>query len=124
MMWSLFRDVFEVDHIGPRSRGTSREVVRQQSRQQRRKRARDCRRERATTSAPCAAINNRCSRSVSQPDVRPRFKFTPGKPIAAGDDVLVVDYVEESRPMVIDGGSVATCRRSGGSGSKTPLAGW
>jgi hypothetical protein len=109
-MWSPFRDVFEVDHIPVRDREerlaklflgnkvasndeNARAIAEESARY--------------NLGAVQRTINNPVFALLFlQPDVRPRFKFTPGKPDRkAGDDVLVVDYVEESRPTVIDGGS-------------------
>jgi hypothetical protein len=109
-MWSPFRDVFEVDHIPVRDREerlaklflsnkadsndeTARAIAEESARY--------------NLGAVQRTINNPVFALIFlQPDVRTRFKFTPGKADRkAGDDVRVVEYVEEIRPTVITGGA-------------------
>jgi hypothetical protein len=108
--FSPFRDVFEVDHIPVRDREerlaklflsnkvdsndeTARAIAEESARY--------------NLGAVQRTINNPVfALMFLQPDVRTRFKFTPGKPDRkAGDDVIVVEYAEETRPTVIDGGA-------------------
>jgi hypothetical protein len=109
-MWAPFRDVFEVDRIPVRDREerlaklflsnkvdstdeNARAIAEESARY--------------NLGAVQRTINNPVFALLFlQPDVRPRFKFTPGKADRkAGDDVIVVDYAEEARPTVIDGGA-------------------
>ena len=109
-IWLPFRDVFEVDHIPVRDReerlaklflsnkvGSDDENARAIAEES----------ARYNLGAVQRTINNPVfAFTFLQPDVRPRFKFTAGKPDRrAGDDVRVVEYVEETRPTLIDGGS-------------------
>ena len=109
-LWSPFRDVFEVDHIPVRDReerlaklflsdkvssnDENAKAIAEES-------------ARYNLGAVQRTINNPVfAFTFLQPDVRPRFKFTAGKlDRKAGDDVRVVEYLEETRPTVIDGGS-------------------
>ncbi len=108
-MWSPFRDVFEVDHIPVRDREERLAKLFLTNKA-------DSNDENARAIAEESARYNLGSvqRTINnpvfallflQPDVRSRFKFTPGKPDRkAGEDIRVVDYAEELRPTVISGG--------------------
>jgi hypothetical protein len=111
-MWSPFRDVFEVDRIPVRDREErlaklflSNKPDRADSNDEN---ARAIAEESAryNLGAVQRTINNPVFALLFlQPDIRSHFKFTAGKPDRkAGDDVRVVDYVEELRPTVIHGG--------------------
>jgi hypothetical protein len=108
-MWTPFRDVFEVDHIPIRDReerlaklflsakpdadvDAQAKAIAEES-------------GRFNLGGVQRTINNPVFALIFlQPDVRPRFKFTDGKPDRrAGADIRVVDYVEETRPTVIMG---------------------
>jgi hypothetical protein len=108
-LWTPFRDVFEVDHIPIRDRDerlaklflsakpdanadAQAKAIAEES-------------GRYNLGAVQRTINNPVFGLVFlQPDLRQHFKFTPGKPDRkAGDDVAVVDYIEEMRPTVIAG---------------------
>ena len=108
-VWTPFRDVFEVDHIPIRDRDerlaklflsdkggtdveTKAKAIADES-------------ARYNLGAVQRTINNPVFALIFlQPDVRERFKFTAGKPDRKmGDDVRVVDYLEEGRPTVIAG---------------------
>jgi hypothetical protein len=109
-MWSPFRDVFEVDRIPVRDREERlAKLFLSNKADSTDENARAIAEESAryNLGAVQRTINNPVfALTFLQPDVRPRFKFTAGKPDRkAGEDVLVVDYVEEARPTVIDGGS-------------------
>ena len=109
-MWSPFRDVFEVDRIPVRDREERlAKLFLSKKADSNDENARLIAEESAryNLGAVQRTINNPVfALTFLQPDVRPRFKFTAGKPDRkAGDDVLVVEYVEETRPTVIDGGS-------------------
>jgi hypothetical protein len=109
-MWSPFRDVFEVDRIPVRDREERlAKLFLSKKADSNDENARAIAEESAryNLGAVQRTINNPVfALTFLQPDVRPRFKFTAGKPDRkAGDDVLVVEYVEEVRPTVIDGGS-------------------
>lgn len=112
-MWSPFRDVFEVDRIPVRDREErlaklflGNKTDRADSNDEN---ARAIAEESAryNLGAVQRTINNPVFALLFlQPDVRSHFKFTPGKPDRkAGDDIRVVDYVEELRPTVIHGGA-------------------
>jgi hypothetical protein len=108
-MWTPFRDVFEVDHIPIRDReqrlaklflnakpdGAAEEQAKAIAEES----------GRYNLGAVQRTINNPVfALLILQPDIRPRFKFTPGKPDRKfGNEIVVVDYVEESRPTVILG---------------------
>ena len=108
-MWAPFRDVFEVDHIPVRDREERLAKLFLSNKV-------DANDENARAIAEESARYNlgAVQRTINnpvfallflQPDVRTHFKFTAGKPDRkAGDDVRVVDYVEEMRPTVIAGG--------------------
>jgi hypothetical protein len=111
-MWSPFRDVFEVDRIPVRDREERlaklflSKTGRADSNDEN---ARAIAEESAryNLGAVQRTINNPVFALLFlQPDIRSRFKFTPGKPDRkAGDDIRVVEYVEELRPTVIHGGA-------------------
>jgi hypothetical protein len=111
-LWAPFRDVFEVDRIPVRDREErlaklflSNKPDRANSNDEN---ARAIAEESAryNLGAVQRTINNPVFALIFlQPDIRNHFKFTPGKPDRkAGDDVRVVEYVEELRPTVIHGG--------------------
>ena len=112
-MWSPFRDVFEVDRIPVRDREERLAKLFLTNKQDRAdsndENARAIAEESAryNLGAVQRTINNPVFALIFlQPDIRSHFKFTPGKPDRkAGDDVRVVDYVEELRPTVIHGGA-------------------
>jgi hypothetical protein len=112
-MWSPFRDVFEVDRIPVRDREERLAKLFLTNKSDRAtsddENARAIAEESAryNLGAVQRTINNPVFALIFlQPDVRNHFKFTPGKPDRkAGDDVRVVDYVEELRPTVIHGGA-------------------
>jgi hypothetical protein len=111
-MWSPFRDVFEVDRIPVRDReerlaklflskadradsnDENAQAIAEES-------------ARYNLGAVQRTINNPVFALLFlQPDIRSHFKFTPGKPDRkTGDDIRVVEYVEELRPTVIHGGA-------------------
>lgn len=108
-MWSPFRDVFEVDRVPVRDReerlaklflGNKVDSNDENARAIAEESAR------YNLGAVQRTINNPVFALLFlQPDVRPRFKFTVGKADRkAGEDVRVVEYLEEGRPTVIDGG--------------------
>jgi hypothetical protein len=111
-MWSPFRDVFEVDRIPVRDREERlaklflNKTDRADSNDEN---ARAIAEESAryNLGAVQRTINNPVFALLFlQPDIRSHFKFTPGKPDRkAGDDVRIVEYVEELRPTVITGGA-------------------
>jgi hypothetical protein len=112
-LWAPFRDVFEVDRIPVRDREErlaklflSNKTARADSNDEN---ARAIAEESAryNLGAVQRTINNPVFALIFlQPDIRNHFKFTPGKPDRkAAEDVRVVDYVEELRPTVIQGGA-------------------
>jgi hypothetical protein len=112
-MWSPFRDVFEVDHIPVRDREERLAKLFLTNKADRANSDDENARAIAEESARynLGAVQRTINNPVFallflQPDVRNHFKFTPGKPDRkAGDDVRVVEYVEELRPTVIRGGA-------------------
>ena len=112
-MWSPFRDVFEVDHIPVRDREERLAKLFLTNKPDRANSNDENARAIAEESARynLGAVQRTINNPVFallflQPDVRSHFKFTPGKPDRkAGDDVRVVEYVEELRPTVIRGGA-------------------
>jgi len=105
--WEPFRDVFEVDHIPVRDReerisklflnptGDSQARAEQIANESARYNLGSVRR---TINNPVFAL------VFLQPDLRWHFKFTLGKPDRRmGDDVRVVEYLEEARPTIITG---------------------
>ena len=108
--WSPFRDVFEVDRVPVRDREERLAklfLTNKATSDDENARAIAEESARYNLGAVQRTINNPVfALMFLQPDVRPRFKFTPGKADRkAGDEVIVVDYVEEARPTVIDGGA-------------------
>jgi hypothetical protein len=106
-LWEPFRDVFEVDHIPVRDReerlsklflhptGDSEERARAIAEESARYNLGSVRR---TINNPVFAL------IFLQPDLRTHFKFTLGKPDRRmGDEVRVVEYIEEVRPTIITG---------------------
>ena len=108
-VWTPFRDVFEVDHIPIRDRDErlAKLFLNNKGGAAAEDRARAIAEESAryNLGAVQRTINNPVFALIFlQPDVRERFKFTIGKPDRKmGDDVRVVEYLEEGRPTVIAG---------------------
>jgi len=109
-LWTPFRDVFEVDHIPVRDRDERLAklfLTKKVDSNDENARAIAEESGRYNLGAVQRTINNPVFALIFlQPDIRSHFKFTAGKPDRkAGEDVRVVDYVEELRPTVINGGS-------------------
>ena len=108
-VWTPFRDVFEVDHIPIRDRDErlAKLFLSDKGGTDAEGRARAIAEEsgRYNLGAVQRTINNPVFALIFlQPDVRERFKFTTGKPDRKmGEDVRVVEYLEEGRPTVIAG---------------------
>jgi hypothetical protein len=106
-VWEPFRDVFEVDHIPVRDRDEriSRLFLKPTGDSEARARAIVEESGRYNLGAVRRTINNPVFALVFlQPDLIWRFKFTFGKPDRKlGDDVRVVEFIEEARPTVITG---------------------
>ena len=108
-VWTPFRDVFEVDHIPIRDRDErlAKLFLSDKGGADVDARAKAIAEESAryNLGAVQRTINNPVFALIFlQPDVRERFKFTVGKPDRKmGDDVRVVDYIEEVRPTIIAG---------------------
>jgi len=108
-MWTPFRDVFEVDHIPIRDREErlAKLFLNSKPDASAEEQAKAIAEEsgRYNLGAVQRTINNPVFALIFlQPDVRARFKFSAGKPDRKfGDDVRVVDYIEEVRPTVIAG---------------------
>ena len=108
-VWTPFRDVFEVDHIPIRDRDQrlAKLFLSDKGGADVDQKAKAIAEESAryNLGAVQRTINNPVFALIFlQPDVRERFKFTIGKPDRKmGDDVRVVDYLEEGRPTVIAG---------------------
>jgi len=108
-MWTPFRDVFEVDHIPIRDREQRLAKLflnaKPDASAEEQAKAIAAESGRYNLGAVQRTINNPIFALIFlQPDVRERFKFTPGKPDRKmGDNVVVVDYVETVRPTVIAG---------------------
>jgi len=108
-MYTPFRDVFEVDHIPIRDREERLAKLflsaKPNAGAEEQAKAIADESARYNLGAVQRTINNPVFALLFlQPDIRPRFKFSPGKPDRkAGGDVRVVEYVEESRPTVIAG---------------------
>jgi len=108
-MWTPFRDVFEVDHIPIRDREQRLAKLFLNAKpdagvdEQAKAIAEESGRYNLGTVQ--RTINNPVFALIFfQPEVRSRFKFSYGKPDRrAGEDVRVVDYIEEARPTVIAG---------------------
>jgi hypothetical protein len=104
-----FRDVFEVDHIPIRDRDErlAKLFLSAKPGEDADMKARAIAEEsgRYNLGAVQRTINNPVFALIFlQPDVRTHFKFTAGKSDRkAGDNVIVVDYIEEMRPTVIAG---------------------
>jgi hypothetical protein len=109
-VWTPFRDVFEVDHIPIRDRDErlAKLFLNSKDGDDADAKAKSIAEESAryNLGAVQRTINNPVFALIFlQPDTRARFKFTAGKPDRkAGEDIRVVDYVEEVRPTVITGG--------------------
>jgi hypothetical protein len=106
-MWEPFRDVFEVDHIPVRDRDEriSRLFLNPTGDTEARARAIAEESARYNLGAVRRTINNPVFALIFlQPDLRWHFRFTLGKPDRrSGDDVRVVEYLEEARPTIITG---------------------
>ena len=106
-IWEPFRDVFEVDHIPVRDRDEriSKLFLKPTGDSEARARAIVEESGRYNLGAVRRTINNPIFALIFlQPDLRWRFRFTFGKPDRKlGDDVRVVEFIEEARPTVITG---------------------
>jgi len=108
-MWTPFRDVFEVDHVPIRDREErlAKLFLNTKPNAGVEEQAKAIAEEsgRYNLGAVQRTINNPVfALLILQPDVRPRFKFTAGKPDKKfGDDIRVVEFTEEARPTVIAG---------------------
>jgi hypothetical protein len=106
-VWQPFRDVFEVDGVAIRDREERLTRLFLQPSADGEARARRIAEESSrfnlgnlqrTINSPTFAL------AFLQPGYQARFRFTPGGPDSrAGADVQVVEFVEESRPTVIQG---------------------
>jgi hypothetical protein len=105
--WEPFRDVFEVDHIPVRDRDERLSKLFLHPTGDTEERARAIAEESARYNLGSVrrTINNPVFALIFlQPDLRWHFRFTFGKPDRRmGDDVRVVEYVEEARPTIITG---------------------
>jgi len=107
--WTPFRDVFEVDHIPIRDRSERLAKLflntRPDASAEEQAKAIAEESGRYNLGAVERTINNPVfALLILQPDVRTRFKFTGGRPDRKrGENVRVVEYVEEGRPTVIAG---------------------
>jgi len=106
-MWEPFRDVFEVDHIPVRDREEriSKLFLKPTGDSEARASAIAEESARYNLGAVRRTINNPVFALIFlQPELRWHFKFTLGKPDRRlGDDVRVVEFIEEARPTVITG---------------------
>ena len=108
-MWTPFRDVFEVDHIPIRDREQrlAKLFLNAKPDAGAEEQARAIAEEsgRYNLGAVQRTINNPVfALLILQPEVRARFKFSAGKADRKfGDDIRVVEFVEEARPTVIAG---------------------
>jgi len=106
-LWEPFRDVFEVDRIPVRDREErlSKLFLHPTGDSQARARAIADESGRYNLGAVRRTINNPVFALIFlQPELRWHFKFTFGKPDRRmGDDVRVVEFLEEARPTVITG---------------------
>lgn len=106
-LWEPFRDVFEVDHIPVRDRDEriSKLFLKPSGDNEERARAIADESARYNLGAVRRTINNPVFALIFlQPDLRWHFKFTFGKPDRRmGEDVRVVEFLEEARPTVING---------------------
>ena len=109
VVWTPFRDVFEVDHIPVRDRDErlAKLFLSNKGDVDADAKAKSIAEEsgRYNLGAVQRTINNPVFALIFlQPDTRDHFKFTVGKPDRKmGSDVRVVDYVEEMRPTIIAG---------------------
>ncbi len=107
--WQPFRDVFEVDHISIRDREErlAKLFLNNKAGDDVSARAKAISDESAryNLGAVQRTINNPIFALIFlQPDVRDHFRFTLGKPDRRmGDNVRVVEYVEDMRPTLIVG---------------------
>src|SRR5580765_632792 len=108
-MWTPFRDVFEVDHVPIRDREERLAKLflsaKPDASADEQAKAIADESGRYNLGAVQRTINNPVfALIILQPDVRARFKFTAGKSDRKfGDDVRVVEFIEEARPTVIAG---------------------
>ena len=108
-MWTPFRDVFEVDHIPIRDREQrlAKLFLNAKPDAGAEEQAKAIAEEsgRYNLGAVQRTINNPVfALIILQPEVRARFKFSAGKADRKfGDDIRVVEFVEEARPTVIAG---------------------
>ena len=126
-LWEPFRDVYEVDHIPVRDREerVTKLFLHPTGDTQARAKAIADESGRYNLGAVRRTINNPVFALIFlQPELRWHFKFTFGKPDRRmGDDVRVVEFVEEARPTVIIGlarsghGRVWTILDRGGHGT-------
>lgn len=107
--WQPFRDVFEVDHIPMRDREERLAKLflnkRTDAEAQQRAQAIADESARYNLGAVRRTINNPVFALIFlQPDAREHFRFTMGKPDRRmGDNIRVVEYVEDMRPTLIVG---------------------
>jgi hypothetical protein len=107
--WQPFRDVFEVDHIPMRDREQRLAKLflgeKTDAEMQERGRAIADESARYNLGAVQRTINNPVFALIFlQPDARTHFRFTMGKPDRKmGDNIRVVEYVEDVRPTLIVG---------------------
>ena len=107
--WQPFRDVFEVDHIPMRDREQRLAKLfldkRTDAEAQQRAKAIADESARYNLGAVQRTINNPVFALIFlQPDARTHFTFTMGKPDRKmGDNIRVVEYVEDMRPTLIVG---------------------
>ncbi len=108
-LWQPFRDVFEVDHIPIRDREERLAALflgnKADPGAQARAKAIADESARYNLGAVRRTINNPVFALIFlQPETRGHFKFTMGKPDRRmGDNIHVVEYVEEERPTLIVG---------------------
>lgn len=107
--WQPFRDVFEVDHIPMRDREErlAKLFLNQRTDAEAQQRAKAIADESAryNLGAVQRTINNPVFALIFlQPETREHFRFTFGKPDRRmGDNIRVVEYVEDMRPTLIVG---------------------
>jgi hypothetical protein len=108
-VWTPFRDVFEVDHVPIRDRSErlAKLFLKAKPDASAEEQAKAIAEEsgRYNLGAVERTINNPVfALLILQPDVRPRFKFTAARPDRKfGENVRVVEYMEEARPTLIAG---------------------
>jgi hypothetical protein len=106
-LWEPFRDVFEVDHIPVRDRDERVSKLFLRPNVDTQARASQIAEESAryNLGAVRRTINNPVFALIFlQPDLRGHFKFTLGKPDRRmGDEIRVVEFLEEARPTLITG---------------------